>query len=500
VEPARFEHSKEHAFRFGRFSLIKHSRQLLAGGTPVRLGNRAIDVLFVLIEASGQLVTKDELMSRAWPTVTVEENCLQFQISALRKAFGKDRDFINTVSGRGYRFIADVSSEGTETGRDTESVTSDRGTAKIVRLRLAPSPGNLPASMSDIMGRESELLDVASVVMANRLVTLVGTGGIGKTRLAIELGHHLAPKFNDGIYLIDLAPLSNPGLVLPTVAAALGLDGADTPELLAAALGSKRLLIVLDNCEHVIDMAAVVAEALLHANGSLRMIATSREPLNADGEWVYRLAPLDVPPEGAHDLAEMQRHGAAKLFIARTSANDPVTPLDARHAAAVTKICRRLDGIPLAIELAAATAAAIGVEVLADRLDDQLKLLADGRRTAPPRHQTLRAAIDWSYDLLSEPERMVMRRLAIFAGDFTMEAADAVAMDGDIVRCLAGLVRKSLVVREFDGTVPRYRLLETMRAYAMDKLTASGEFETIAARHAGWADRLPSIALGQARS
>src|ERR1700677_2186652 len=176
VEPARFEHSKEHAFRFGRFSLIKHSRQLLAGGTPVRLGNRAIDVLFVLSEASGQLVTKDELMSRAWPTVTVEENCLQFQISALRKALGKDRDFINTVSGRGYRFIAEVSAEGTETGRDAESVilernaesvtfernaesvTSYRDAAKIVRLRLAPSPGNLPASTSDIVGRESQLL------------------------------------------------------------------------------------------------------------------------------------------------------------------------------------------------------------------------------------------------------------------------------------------------------------------------------------------------------
>jgi len=249
----------------------------------------------------------------------------------------------------------------------------------------------------------------------------------------------------------------------------------------------------------VIDTAAPVAEALLHANGSLRVIATSRESLKADGEWVYRLPPLDVPPEGAHDLTEVQRHGAAKLFIALTRANDPVIPVDERQAAAVTKICRRLNGIPLAIELAAATAAAIGVEVLADRLDDQLGLLADGRRTAPPRHRTLRAAIDWSHDLLSEPERTVMRRLAIFPGDFTMETASAVAMDSDIVCCLTGLVRKSLVVRECDGTVPRYRLLETMRAYAMDKLTESGELETIAARHADWADLLPSISRGQAR-
>jgi non-specific serine/threonine protein kinase len=524
VESARPE---ANAFRFGRFSLIRHSRQLFSSGAPVRLGNRAIDVLFVLIEANGQLVTKDELMNRAWPTVTVEENCLQFQISALRKALGKDRDFINTVSGRGYRFIAEVSSAGPATDRDPKGVTfrdaesvtfrraesatfdsnaqmgtSDRNAANIVRLRLAQSPGNLPANVTEIVGRESDVLDAASVVMSNRLVTLVGTGGIGKTRLATELGRHLMPKFTDGVYVVDLGPASHPGLVLPAVAAALGLAGGDmeTPERLAAALAAKRLLIVLDNCEHVIDAAAAAAEALLHANGSLRVIATSREPLRADGEFVYRLPPLDVPPEGAQDLEQVRRHGAAKLFIARTCANDPVTPLDNRQCAAITKICRRLDGIPLAIELAAASAAAMGVGALASRLDDHLSLLADGRRTAPPRHRTLRAAIDWSYDPLSEAERPILRRLAVFAGDFTLEAAVAVGANGaDVVRCLAALVSKSLIVREFDGTVPRYRLLETMRAYAMEKLRESGEFETTAACLADW-HQSEAVALDPHRS
>jgi predicted ATPase len=246
---------------------------------------------------------------------------------------------------------------------------------------------------------------------------------------------------------------------------------------------------VLDNCEHVIDAVAAITEALLYANPSLQVIATSREPLRAEGEWVYRVPPLDVPPEGAEAAHDVLQHSAAKLFMARASAAQPVALFDPPFGAAVAKICRRLDGVPLAIELAAASAAALGVEGLASRIDDPLSLLTHGRRTAPTRHQTLRATLDWSYELLSEPERAVMRRLAVFADEFTIEAASAVAASrevgaADVVRCLAGLVTKSLVASDVGGPAPRYRLLRIMRAYAMERLAESGELEAVARRHA----------------
>jgi predicted ATPase/DNA-binding winged helix-turn-helix (wHTH) protein len=477
-----------HALLFGRFRFVVRSREFSAGGAPILLGNRALEVLFALIEGRGELVTKDELLSRVWPTTTVEENNLQFQISTLRKALGPDRDFVRTVSGRGYRFVAEVTVEGQRP--DPEPRTFDPPGAMVVDLHPAQRSGNLPAPASGIVGRDSHLLDVAALVAANRLVTLVGAGGIGKTRLAIELARHLEPGF-DGVWIAELGSLSDPALAAGAVASALGLgDGPISPTGLAAALGSRRLLLVLDNCEHVIDAAANIAETLLHANASLQVIATSREPLRAEGEWVYRVPPLDVPPEGEQDLEAVLQHSAARLFVERTRAAEPATILGPGVAAATTKICRRLDGIPLAIELAAARAAALGVEALAARIDDRLSLLTEGRRTAPARHQTLRATLDWSYELLTEPERVVMRRLSVFAGEFTMEAARQSAGFGEVgaaevVKSLANLVAKSLIVTEIGDPAPRYRLLETMRAYAIDKLTQSGEFEAVSRRHAG---------------
>ncbi|MDB5424274.1 MAG: transcriptional regulator [Phenylobacterium sp.] len=459
-----------HAIAFGRFRLQTRNRELLADGAPVPLGSRAVEVLLVLIEAGGELVTKDELLSRVWPTTTVEENCLQFQISTLRKALGPDRDFIRTVSGRGYRFVAEIAVAA------CEPRTFGRGALST----------NVPASTSDLIGRAVQLAEVQALVAANRLVTLVGAGGIGKTRLAIELARRLGAGFDGGVWIAELGPLSDPQLVLPTIASALQLGEAATSlEGLAAALGPQRRLLVLDNCEHMIGAAATVAEALLQANASLQVIATSRQPLKADGEWTYRVPPLDVPPEGVDDLDAALQHSAVKLFVARTRAAEPSTRFDSRTAAAAARICRRLDGIPLAIELAAVTAATLGVEGLASRVDDRLSLLTDGRRTAPARHQTLRATLDWSYELLSEVERAVMRRLAVFVGDFTMDEASAVAAKGDvaasdILPSVASLVTQSLVVRNEGRPVPRFRLLETMRAYAMDKLTESGEFETLA--------------------
>jgi predicted ATPase/DNA-binding winged helix-turn-helix (wHTH) protein len=469
------------ALQFGRFRFVTHSRELSADGVPVAVGNRALEVLFVLIEARGELVTKDELLSRVWPTTIVEENNLQFQISTLRKALGEDRDFIRTVSGRGYRFVAEIT---TGARHEAENRAPSEDDSSVADAPAAFRASNLPAPASDIVGRESHLSDVAALVTANRLVTFVGAGGIGKTRLAIELARRLGPTF-DSVWVVELGSVSDPAMAQSAVAAALGLEGgAITPARLSAFLGSRRLLLVLDNCEHVIDAAAGLAETLLHANASLQVIATSREPLRAEGEWVYRVPPLDVPPEGEDDLEAVLQHSAARLFLERTRAAAPAMLLGADVAAATTKICRRLDGIPLAIELAAARAVALGVEGLAARVDDRLGLLTEGRRTAPARHQTLRATLDWSYELLTEPERVVMRRLSAFSGEFTADAASRSAGFGaidspEVARSLASLVAKSLVAADVADRTPRYRLLETMRAYATEKLAESGELEAV---------------------
>jgi predicted ATPase/DNA-binding winged helix-turn-helix (wHTH) protein len=491
AEKGAFSFGRSHALAFGGFRFVVHSRELTADGVPVPIGSRALEVLAVLIEARGHLVTKDELLSRVWPTTIVEENNLQFQICSLRKALGRGREFIKTAPGRGYRFVGEITVESRAASVETRNDALDSQVAPVVRIEDVRASGNLPAPTSNIIGREAHLSDVGALVDANRLVTLVGAGGIGKTRLAIELASRLSPTFQDGVWIAELASLSDPALVLSTVAAALGLgDGANTAERLGASLGSRRMLLVLDNCEHVISAAAELVEALLHADHRLQVIATSREPLRAEGEWVFRVPPLDVPPDGSDGLDDVLKYSATKLFIERARAADPSSQLDEGVAAAAGLICRRLDGIPLAIELAAARAASLGVEGLAARVNDRLSLLTEGRRTAPPRHQTLRATLDWSYGLLTGPERLLMRRLAVFNGDFTLEAATRVVDVGegtapDVVLNLASLVAKSLVAADLSGPVSRYRLQETMRAYAMDKLLGSGELDAIASRHDG---------------
>src|SRR5262245_16127027 len=454
--------------RFGSCQLHLGRRELLVGGTPVHLGSRAFDILRVLVEARGELVTKDEIFSRVWPGRVVEENALQFHSSMLRKALGEDRVALKTISGHGYRFAAE-----------------------IARPSDVRAPTNLPAATSELIGREADRAEVASLVAAHRLVTLIGAGGIGKTRLGMEVARELLPNFADGAWVAELAPLSDPALVPVTVATALGLElpaGRVSAKRIAAALGSKQILLVLDNCEHVIGAAASMAEALLRSTSATVMV-TSREPLRAEGECVYRVPPLDVPAEGVEDMEDLLRHGAVRLFVARARAAEPSFSADIRGAAAAGAICRWLDGIPLAIELAAARAAALGVEGLAARLDDRFDVLTGGRRTALPRHQTLRATLDWSYELLPEAERVVLRRLGIFSGGFTLDAASAIAASAEIavpevVDCVANLVTKSLVMADHGGATMRYRLLETTRAYAREKLGESKEFESVARRHA----------------
>jgi DNA-binding winged helix-turn-helix (wHTH) protein len=305
--------------QFGHFSILPHRRELHAAGRPIRLGGRAFDVLMALIEASGAIVSKDELLSRAWQGRIVDENRLASEISALRKAFGADRELVRTVTGRGYQFTGDIRLRSPGTGgRGGPETPTASGEAPLPLT-------NLPEAVSELIGREAELSEIIDLVTTHRLVTLIGAGGAGKTRLGLDVARHLLGEFAAGVWVVELAPLSDPDLVPATVAMALGLDlsgGAASAERVANALAAKRLMLLLDNCEHVIDAAAGMAGALLRTNSAARVIATSREPLRTEGECLYRVPSLTVPVEGTQEIDELLRYGAVRLFVARARAVD----------------------------------------------------------------------------------------------------------------------------------------------------------------------------------
>lgn len=442
-------------------------------GRPLDLSGRAFDVLLSLIQARGAVISKDELKKRVWPGRIVEENALQAHVSALRKAFGEERDVIRTVAGRGYQFIGEI--------RASMPITDPR-----------PTPTNVPERMSELIGRDNSIAELLDLIAKHRLVTLTGTGGVGKTRLAFEVARHLLREFPDGVWLAELAPISDSELLPSVVASALGLIPAGGPDAIAhvsAAVGTRRALLVLDSCEHVIESATRMADGLLRASSSLRIIATSQVPLHTEGEFIYRVPSLDVPPETSSNSGVSEQWGAVSLFVARARESMPQFSLDGPTSEKVGAICRRLGGIPLAIELAAKRTGALGVDGLAARLDDRFGLLTGGKRTALPRQQTLRATLDWSYDLLPDAERAVLRRLAICAGVFSLPVATAVTAGGgvdatDFVNCFVRLIDKSLVTPISSDANAGYRLLETTRAYALEKLVASGEFARCARRHA----------------
>ena len=468
--------NRSSVFEFARFKLHPQRRELLADGIPVELGGRAFDVLLALVEADGAVLGKNELIARVWPGRVVEENNLLVQIAAVRKALGPDRELLRTVAGHGYQLLTPLRVVGAapESGAEVGART------------------NLPMRVTELIGRESEVAAICALATTHRLLTLSGAGGIGKTSLSIECGRVLLPQFADGVGLAELGPLSDPQLVPVTVARALGLELAGempSAERVAAALGSRQVLLILDNCEHLIEATARMAEVVLRVNPGAHLMATSREPLRTADEQSYVVPALTVPGEGAEDREELMRSGALRLFLARALAAEPRLLLDERAMAAAAGISRRLDGIPLAIELAAARVPALGVEGMAARLDDRFKLLAGGHRTALARHQTLRATLDWSYELLAPTERTVLRRLGVFAGGFRLETVEAVVSDAEmsaaeVVECLANLVAKSLVSADLSRPASSYRLLETTRAYALEKLTADAEFDAVARRHA----------------
>jgi len=448
----------------------------------VELSARALDVLIALLSNPNEVVSKNDLLSRVWPDVTVEEGSLRFHIANLRKTLGDGQDgarYITTVPGRGYCFVAPISRSG------------DQGRALAAATANFPF-ANLPGRLSGMVDREDDLQNLSTRLHAGRFVTIVGSGGVGKTTVAVAVGHQLIEAFAGAVLFVDLSMLSDPDLVATAVASMLGLsvqsDDA-TPNLIAY-LRDKRVLVILDTCEHLIEAVAALASTIFATAPQVHILATSRETLQVKGEHVYRLEPLACPPdEPGLTAAIAQTFPAHKLFVERAMASGARLDFSDAEAAIVVGICRKLDGVALAIELAARRVEAYGLHQTAALLDQRLTLLWVGPRTAPPRQKTLHATLDWSYGLLSESERLVLRRLAVFVGHFTLDAALAVVPgatldQADVFGAIDSLVAKSMVATRPIGAMMRYRLLDTTRAYALDIRLEDTELTDLAVRHA----------------
>jgi predicted ATPase/class 3 adenylate cyclase len=351
---------------------------------------------------------------------------------------------------------------------------------------IATATNNLPTQLTSFIGREREMTEATKRLESARLLTLIGPGGTGKTRLSLQLAAQVLPNFPDGVWIVELAPLTDPALILQTIAAVLGVRaqiGMPLMNIVTDYLRAKNLLLILDNCEHLVEASAQIADEFLHNAPNIKIIASSREALGISGETVYRVPSLSLPNQINVTCEALMKVESVQLFVERSAAANPKFHLTDENASSVAQICSRLDGIPLALELAASRVSAFTPEQIAKRLDDRFKLLTGGSRTALPRQQTLRALIDWSYDILSQRECMLLRRLSVFAGGWVFEAAESVCNDMDVLELLPQLVNKSLVTMDEEGDEPRYRLLETIRQYARDKLLESGEAAEMRNRH-----------------
>ena len=468
------------AFTFGPFRLLPDERILLEGGKAVRLGGRALDILTALVVRSGTLISKEELISYAWPRARVEEANLRVHIGTLRNALGENRAgvrYIATVAGRGYCFVAPVQAE------DGPAVAAPSA---------EKSAGALPVPITRMIGRDEAVVSLLSEMHTRRFVTIVGPGGIGKTRIALAVASRFGASLQRQVQYIDFSRVNDPLLLPSSLASVLGASSPSEDPFRGVidCLRDKQMLIVLDSCEHVIDAAAILVEVVLKAGPGIQVLATSREPLRAEGEYVKRLAPLRMPATPANLTGDQAlAFPAIELFVERASMSFEDFELADADVPAAVSICMKLDGLPLAIELAAGRIGPFGIRELAKRLDDRFTLLARGRRTALPRHKTLRATLDWSYGILPEHEQSILRRLAVFCGEFTMNSAQAVAASGaigsvDVLDGVTSLIAKSLVSVALRDAITTYRLLETTRAYAHEKLLESDDIQRVGRLHA----------------
>jgi predicted ATPase/DNA-binding winged helix-turn-helix (wHTH) protein len=476
---------------FGPFRLFVAERLLKKGDESLPIGGRALDLLIALVERAGEIITHRELSAKVWPDVTVEDANLRVHIAGLRKVLDDGRGgarYIANVAGRGYCFVAPVQ-------RQLQEVFSTTVSAGPVKTRM------LPAHLRRMIGRDDIIETLRSLVSSQRFVSIVGSGGMGKTTLAVAVAHKMTADFGNAICFVDFAALNDSALVVPAVASAVGCLGQtqDSLTTLLAFLSDKRILLVLDSCEHVVETVAALAEHLFRRAPFMHIVATSREPLQVQGENLYWLQPLGTPPSEANlTSADVLAFPAVQLFMERAAAGGYLEDLGDEDAPVVASICRQLDGIPLAIELAASQVTAYGIRVVSGLINDRLALFWQGRRTAS-RHQTLQATLDWSYDLLSEHEKTVLCRLSRFVGPFTLEAAQAVAAEPDdpasqSIDIITKLVDKSLLLVSSGEGQNLYRLLDTTRAYTAVKLAGRGEENAIARRHAlYYAERLAAI-------
>ncbi|MCY1666463.1 ATP-binding protein [Rhizobium sp. SL86] len=457
-----------------RLTLSPVERALYQDGERLKVGARALEILLVLAEEPGRLVSKDELMERVWPSQHVDEAALRVHLSALRRLLTSDDDhrLIVNESGRGYRLVP-------------PAITEPQGRNLPLDLQSL-----LPAPVTSVIGREDLIDRCVELTYGCRLVSLCGTGGIGKTTIALVAAHRISAERSMRAVFLNLSSITDSSCIRAALAAQMGLIPAEMQEnSVLSAVGSEPLLLVLDNCEHVIDAAAAFAEELLGLWPRLIMLTTSREPLRASGEWVLRVPPLDLPAEGSDMPEDAGLSPAVQLFMQRAGAvraDFCQSEDDFRH---IVHICRRLDGIPLAIEMAATRLSAYSLQELDRLLVDRFSALITGRRTALPRHRTLLATLDWSYGLLTEAERDVFRRVSIFRSVFSMDAAISIAQherlsDCDVMEALSSLVAKSLVLAERRGDETRYRMLETIRSYAARHLKADGAFNESSRNHA----------------
>ena len=461
----------EALLRFGHFELRPAERVLRVDGQPVALGGRAFDLLLVLAERHERLVTKQELLDLVWPGLVVEEHNIATQISSLRKVLGADA--VATMPGRGYRLTV-----APEPAPATPSVSADEPQTRH----------NLPTQRTRFIGRDTALAGLARLLPHTRLLTLTGIGGCGKTRLALQFAQQQLPVFPNGVWFVDLAPLKDAARVASACASALGLrEEGDRPLMnrLCGYLGARRTLLLLDNCEHVIDGVVALVDAVLGGTDSTTIVATSREGLGVGGEQIYPVRSLSLP--ATDDLPAVLSAESVRVFVDRAGLALPDFEIDAHNASAIAEICRRLDGIALAIELAAARVTMLSVTEIAARLDDRFRLLTGGSR-ALPRHWTLHAAMQWSYEQLASPEQRMLRHVSVFAGGWTLRAAADVAQVADEYEALALLTvlhDKSLLVvdRDANDGRPRYRMLETVRQYALDRLNECAEGGAARDRH-----------------